>query len=71
METVGFFTLSLQLIRWLIELYPRFMDFLSTLPNGLVSQLLLLAFVWLVIPRLVDLGAVAVKVVFWIMKKFE
>lgn len=71
METVGFFTLSLQTVRGLIKLVPKFMDFLSSLPNGLISQFLMLAFVWLVVPRLVDVAFYGYKAIMWFMRKME
>ena len=53
------------------NLIPKFWEWISTIPQGLPQQLVYLALIWLIIPRLVDVVMVLIDAGKWLMEKFE
>jgi hypothetical protein len=71
MQQPGFFTLSLQFIRSVIPLIKDLLSLASRFQGGLLSQLLLLAFVWIVVVPLINVCLKCIKGFIWLMRKFE
>lgn len=71
MQQAGFFTLSLQFIRSVIPLIQDLLSLASRFQGGLLSQLLLLAFVWIVVVPAVNVAVKIVHGIGWLMRKFE
>lgn len=71
MQTVGLCTMSLWLVRKILDILPRIAEYLMSFSGGLASQLILIFICVKVVPIFAELFEKAVKAFIWFLHKFE